>query len=89
MAALQREDDILVRQWLAIAAKRFSLLPELAMLLVAIVCDADDDVGVRHNALDAIRAARLPEHLRALLARHVADAEMGPTIRAWLAEGAE
>lgn len=59
---LEHEDDILVRQYAALAIRRF-ITNEGGLLDIAerVVANLDDDVDVRYNALDSIeRNSELP-----------------------------
>ena len=67
----QPEEDTLVRQFAAIAARRFVDEPGVALFLEELVCNAQEDLDVRHNALSSLERNSTNKECRECLQRIV------------------
>jgi hypothetical protein len=82
---LPQEEDVLVQQWMGIAAGNFVGVPERFDAVAGLLADHDVDLAVRHNCLSAIERLRGSEKARETLRRLANDDEMGDSIRRILA----
>jgi hypothetical protein len=80
-AVLPIEADVLVQQWVAIAAEYYSGVPELFAVLAVCLRDSKMDLDVRHNCLAAIERLRGSEQSTAVLRSLVDDEEFGSSVR--------
>jgi len=82
---LPQEKDILVQQWMGIAAGNFVGVPEVFDAVAGLLADPDVDLSVRHNCLWAIECLPDSEKAGEALRPLANDNEMGASIRRILA----
>jgi len=85
-AVLDPEDDYLVRQYAAMSLGPYAQDP-VVFDAIATAVTGDDDVDVRHNALESVLEAGPDDRTRALLQQLTDDPELGKaatrTLREW------
>jgi len=84
--ALPKEEDILIQQWIAIAAENFASVPEVFAAAAKLVADSEVDLDVRHNCLSVIERLRGTEQAKKVLRPLVADEQLGVHVRRILSE---
>ena len=80
------EEDVLVQQWMAIAAENFANVPEVFDAAAKLVADPEIDLDVRHNCLSAIERPRGTEQAKGVLRSLVGDEQLGVHARRILSE---
>ena len=83
---LPKEEDILVQQWIAIAAENFANVPEVFDTAAKLVADSEVDLDVRHNCLSVIQRLRGTEQAKIVLRSLVDDEQLGVHVRRILSE---
>jgi hypothetical protein len=83
---LPKEEDILVQQWIAIAADNFASVPEVFATAAKLVADSEVDLDVRHNCLSVIERLRGTEQATNVLRALVDDEQLGVHVRRILSE---
>src|SRR5688572_30675145 len=58
------EDDVLIQQWMAIAAENFANVPEVFATAGELLADSNVDLDVRHNCLSVIKQLRGTEEAK-------------------------
>jgi len=85
-AVLDPDDDYLVRQYAAMSLGPYAQDP-VVFDAIATAVTGDDDVDVRHNALESVLEAGPDDRTRALLQQLTDDPELGKaathTLREW------
>ncbi|MFO0885062.1 MAG: hypothetical protein U0894_12885 [Pirellulales bacterium] len=72
-------DDVLVRQYAALAMRTFVGVDGVLDLLESLVCNSQEDIDVRHNALSSIERNVKRSECQSALRRLVAIPELGPS----------
>lgn len=83
---LPKEEDILVQQWIAIAAENFASVPEVFATAAKLVADSGVDLDVRHNCLSVIQRLLGTEQAKNVLRLLVDDEQLGVHVRRILSE---
>lgn len=83
---LPKEKDILIQQWIAIAAERYANVPEVFAAAAKMVMDSGADLDVRHNCLAVIERLRGTEQAKKVLQSLVEDEQLGVHVRRILSE---
>lgn len=84
--ALPKEDDVLIQQWMAIAAENFANVPEVFDTAAKLVADAEIDLDVRHNCLSVITRRHGTEQAMNVLRSLADDEQLGIHLRRILSE---
>jgi hypothetical protein len=77
IAAALRDEDDLVRQYAAMSLGPYATDPVVLEALATALAPEEEDLDVRHNALNSVREADRDEHTVALLRRLTDDPELG------------
>ena len=83
---LPTEPDVLVQQWMAIAAENFVRVPVVFTAVSALLADRGADLDVRHNCLAAVQRLGPSAQARAVLGSLTPDPELGVHVRRILKE---
>jgi hypothetical protein len=83
---LPKEEDIIVQQWIAIAAENFASVPEVFDTAAKLVANSEIDLDVRHNCLSVIERRRGTEQAKGVLRSLVGDEQLGVHVRRTLSE---
>jgi hypothetical protein len=79
--AMLVESDILVQQWMAIAAANYIGVPEVFGALITLLNDIGADLDVRYNCLAAVRILGRTAETAKALSPLLSDPEFGPPVR--------
>lgn len=82
---LTSEEDVLVQQWEAIAAKNFIETPEVLAAVTTLLADPRADLAVRHSCLTAVQFLRAKQ-TASILRPLIQDKELGVSVRRILSE---
>ena len=83
---LLAETDVLVQQWVAIAAGNFMSVPQVYAAVSVLLADGKSESGVRHNCLAALLRLGPSPRTRGPLEVLVADPQLGAQVRRILEE---
>lgn len=80
------EPDVLVQQWMAIAAENFIGLPEVFEVASMLLADPEADLDVRHNCLAAVQRLGRSDRVVGVLKPLTSDPQLGVHVRRILKE---
>jgi hypothetical protein len=83
---LPKEEDILVQQWIAIAAENFASVPEVFASAAKLASDSTVDLDVRHNCLSVLERLRGTQQATNVLRSLVDDEQLGVHVRRILSD---
>jgi hypothetical protein len=83
---LLAEPDVLIQQWMAIAAENFVIVAEVFSAASLLLADREADLDVRHNCLTAVQRLGPSDEVRNLLESLAPDPQLGVHVRRILKE---